>query len=563
MVKKNGMGLVSKLIMMAIASVLVTAAGLFVISAVRISSTYRSLIREELAATGAHLQSQFANAYDGDWTLSEDGRLLKGGTDVSEDFQKEIDALNEETGVEYTLFYGDQAMISTIEASNVSAEVTNAVLSGGNIYYSSSITIAEKRYFGYYIPMQNSDGSIAGMCFTGRSADDVSGAIIRIMIMLILVAIVIVIVVAVLGVILSRSVSGKMRDVSGDLTKLADGSLSVEVDEEIKQRGDELGEIGNSVENLIHRLGDIIGHTKQMSVELADSGNDLARESDNATQVVSQISTAVEDISRGASSQAASIQTVADETNVIGDSISNIAENVDVLNDASVRMKDNCTGTMSALEMLILQAQKVVESVDSISMTIERTDRSAKEISAFTDEINSIASQTNLLSLNASIEAARAGETGKGFAVVANEISALAQQSKQSADKINEITNELMKDAGESVQVVHQLNEDIDEQGRQLDTTKEAMNRMEQGINYVAESATEITKQIDELRATRNALNDVIADLSAISEQNAASTAETNESMEALASTFSKISESAEGLRGLAGDLTDTISYFD
>ena len=66
--------------------------------------------------------------------------------------------------------------------------------------------------------MQNSVGSIAGMCFTGRSADDVSGAIIRIMIMLILVAIVIVIVVAVLGVILNRSVSGKMRDVSGDLT---------------------------------------------------------------------------------------------------------------------------------------------------------------------------------------------------------------------------------------------------------------------------------------------------------------------------------------------------------
>ena len=134
---------------------------------------------------------------------------------------------------------------------------------------------------------------------------------------------------------------------------------------------------------------------------------------------------------------------------------------------------------------------------------------------------------------------------------------------KESADKINEITNELMKEAGESVEVVHQLTEDIDEQGRQLDATKEAMSRMEAGINNVARSANEITGQITELSHTRDTLNDVISDLSAVSEENAASTQETNASMEALTDTFSQISKNAEDLRMLAGDLTDTISYFE
>ena len=568
--KKSKLGLVGKLIVLTIVSVLVTAVSLFCISASRINGTYKDLIQEELAATGAHLQSQLGNAHDGDWTLSEEGKLLKGGTDVSEEFEHEMDELKAETGVEYTLFYGDTRMVTTLMGKNgssrlggkASGAVIDAVLKGGNIYYSTNVNIEGTRYFGYYVPMENSDGTIAGMCFTGRNADDVSKAIARIIVVLIVVALLIVMVVIIIGIMINRSISGKMRSVSGNLNQLADGSLGIEVNQDVKQRSDELGEIGTSVEHLIKRLGEIIGNTKKMSEDLADSGTELASDCDSASTSAAQITSAVDDISKGASSQAESIQTAASENGIIGDSIENISGNVEVLNIASCKMQDNCESTKEALDMLIAQAQKVVESVETISNTIERTDKSAKEISAFTEAINNIASQTNLLSLNASIEAARAGESGKGFAVVANEISALAAQSKQSADKINEITNELMKDAAESVQVVHQLTGDIEEQGRQLDATKDAMNRMEQGINNVAQSATEINGQINELSNTRNTLDDVISDLSAISEQNAASTEQTNVSMESLKDTFARISESAKGLRVLADNLTEMISYF-
>ncbi|WP_026511823.1 methyl-accepting chemotaxis protein [Butyrivibrio sp. LC3010] len=568
--KRSRIGLVGKLITIAILAVIVTAVFLFSISAFRINGTYRELIVEELHATAAHLQSQLSNEHDGDWELSSDGKLLKGGTDVMEQFEREMDELKAETGIEYTLFYGDSAIITTmtntsgtkLKGTKVDSAALSAVRSGNN-YYSTNLIIEGTQYFGYYTPMENSDGSIAGVCFTGRNAGDVSRAIIGITLVLVIISIVILVAVIIFGYVLNRRLSSKMKSLSGDLTKLADGTLSIDVDQEVKDRNDELGEIGSSMDNLIGQLGNIIGKTKNMSQELTESGTELAKNSDSASHAATQITTAVSEISKGAASQAESIQNAVGETAQMGSGIDSISESVDVLNVASSKMTENCKGTQEALNLLIDQAKKVAESVETISTTITRTDQSAKAISEFTEAINSIATQTNLLSLNASIEAARAGEAGKGFAVVASEISSLAEQSKQSADKINEITNDLMKDAGESVQVVQLLIDNIEEQGKQLDTTRDSMDKMQQGIDYVSESAEKIISDVTGLKRSKNNLDEIIQDLSAISEENAASTEETNASMEALSDTFSKISESAEGLRELAGDLTDTISYFD
>ncbi|MCR5556124.1 MAG: hypothetical protein K6F75_01010 [Butyrivibrio sp.] len=133
---------------------------------------------------------------------------------------------------------------------------------------------------------------------------------------------------------------------------------------------------------------------------------------------------------------------------------------------------------MDALNRLIDQSDEVKASVHDIGDTINSTNDSAKEISKFSQAITEIASQTNLLSLNASIEAARAGDAGKSFTVVATEIGQLAVQSSNSADEIKKIV-------------------------------------------------------------------EIIADLSAISEENAASSEETNASMQELNATFAIITESA------------------
>ncbi|WP_026508234.1 methyl-accepting chemotaxis protein [Butyrivibrio sp. MC2013] len=567
MKSKFRFGLIGKLILVTLVSVLVASLSLFAVSAIKISSTYKNLVQEELSATAVHLHSQMSYEYDGDWTLSDSGELLKGGAAVAEEFQKQIDELTEETGIGYTLFYGQKIMatsapISSGDASSFAPSASVSAINAGNDYYSTDIKIQGNRFYNYYTPLENSDGSVAGMVVTSRAGGDISAAITAINALLIGITVAILVIVFIMGYFLNKSVSEKMRHVSSELSRLASGSLDVEIRKDIIERNDELGEIGNSAGELVTRLSEIINKTKNMSTKLADSSNALAEGSDNASKSANQVTNAVEEISKGASSQAGSMQNAAAQTSSIGDSIEAITSNIQVLNDASGQMKERSEQTQEALEVLVGQSHKVADSMSIISTTIERTNNSAKDISEFSDTINAIATQTNLLSLNASIEAARAGEAGKGFAVVAEEISNLAAQSKESADKINEIVTELMKDAGESVDVINVLSVNVGEQVEQLRTTKEHMGMMEEGINEVTRSASDISGQIQGLSDARTHLNDLIEDLSAISEENAASSEETSSSMQDLSHTFDVINNSASGLSNLASDLTDTISYF-
>ena len=570
MKKKLNLGLVGSLVMMTMVFVLVTAIVIVSFSIGTIGNVYDDVVLEELRATGNHLVSQLSYEYDGEWELSEEGILLKGGVDVHDEFETQMNALKDKTGIEYTLFYDNTPMVTTAVTKNgeslmdggAEKKIADAVLNQGKEYYSPNVRIKNADYYVYYIPLENSDGSVVGMVVTTRSAGDLKKQIAGVVILLLAISAAILVVVAIIGFVVNKNVSAKMRQVANSITKISGGALDTEISAEIAARGDEIGELGSSATGLVLKLKDIMQKIQKMTDNLITSGNELTVNSESAMEAANQVSTAVDGISRGAVSQADSIQTAVASTTVMGDNIRYISDNVEQLNDASKKMQQSCVDTKDTLELLIKQSKKVSDSVSTISTTIDSTDKSAKEISEFTEAINSIATQTNLLSLNASIEAARAGEAGKGFAVVASEISNLATQSKESADKINEIVAELISDVGESVNVLKVLTEDFTVQEKQLDETKEAMDSMELGISEVTTSAEGIRNQVGDLVEARENLTEVIEDLSAISEENAASAEETNSSMEELTATFTYINESAGNLKNLADDLSDTVSYF-
>ena len=571
MKQKKSLGLILKLVLIAVGAVCFTALVMILISRSQLSSTYESLIEEELKVACVELDSKLSLEYDGDWALTPDGEMEKGGYVVQTEYMKEMDDIHKKTGLEYTLFYGDTRIITTIEKSDgsgrlVGTKATDAViaqtLKGGQDYLGTNVVINNRPYFAYYIPLKNSDGSIVGMCFAGRLAEDVSAGISKAVMMCLVSGIVIIVLVAVFGFFLNKVLSAQMHKVADSLEQLADGDLSVEVDEKLLSRGDELGIIGNSTKVLVDKISDIIGKLKNASEDLSANSENLSASAGQANDAAGQVAAAMDDISKGAVSQADSIQTAVNNTESIGKSIDGISDSVGVMNNASVEMKESCRTAMDTLNNLIKYSEKVATSVDSIATKIGSTNESANAISELTDAINSIASQTNLLSLNASIEAARAGEAGKGFAVVASEISTLADQSKQSADKINEIVVRLIKDASESVEVMKVLSENVVEQGEQLSATQEDMEKMQTNINGVAASADDIADKISSLRSDNEGLGQIIEDLSALSEENAASTEETNASVEELSATFQMINDDADGLNTLAQNMQDTIAYF-
>ena len=257
------------------------------------------------------------------------------------------------------------------------------------------------------------------------------------------------------------------------------------------------------------------------------------------------------------------MQDSASNVSEIGVDIETISDNVGVLNTNTDDMKEACLNSMKALDILVNQNSAVVESMQKIDEQIRNTNTSVKNISESSKLITDIASETNLLALNASIEAARAGEAGKGFAVVADEIAKLATESARSAEKINGIIEELTIESDKSIAIIEQMNEELTAQSGHLDVTKQNMEVMKSGVDTVSVNAKEISSRVQNLDSAKANLVDIIDNLSAISEENASTTAETRDSMDNLNSTFEVITNASDSLKKLAGQLYEKISYFN
>lgn len=217
---------------------------------------------------------------------------------------------------------------------------------------------------------------------------------------------------------------------------------------------------------------------------------------------------------------------------------------------------------METMHLLSDSNDKTVAALNGIARQIQLTNESVQKIGEATELITSIASQTSLLSLNASIEAARAGEAGRGFAVVATEIQKLSVQSNDAAIEIQNIISTLQKEAQKTVDEMKSAEVLMKEQQEKLDDTKNRFNDVSNGIHVSKEGTEEIRLSADAADSSRTQVIDVISNLSAISEENAASAQETAASMEELNATFNMIAEEASRLKQISGGLNEDMNFF-
>ena len=214
------------------------------------------------------------------------------------------------------------------------------------------------------------------------------------------------------------------------------------------------------------------------------------------------------------------------------------------------------------LKQLIDGQHEMVEHIGVVSDKTHEANQAAEKIAEVVSLITEIASQTNLLSLNASIEAARAGDAGRGFAVVAENIKQLAEQTTSSAADIQDIIHDLETKSNETVEKTDAVNKIVNKQSEDMKKTADILNQVIKGIIGLIDRIDGIATSVANMDKSKEKVVDVIQNLSSVSQENAASTEETSASTSMAMGTIEGIANEAVQLKQIAQDLEDRMKAF-
>jgi len=349
---------------------------------------------------------------------------------------------------------------------------------------------------------------------------------------------------------MAKMITDPIVKVSKSVEKI--GQLDFSADEtldSLSKRKDENGVMARSISKLQTALVDVVVTLKDQAENIRHASETLEEGTAETTTTIEQVEVAVTEIADGATSQAGETQKATENVITMGNLVEENGEELQKLIENARAMRTSSEEAAATLQTLEEINRSAVDSIVIIAEQTNTTNESAQKIREATDLITSIAEETNLLSLNASIEAARAGEQGRGFAVVASQIQKLAEQSNESAHQIEAVIDTLIADSQKAVETMGQVETIMNKQNENVAQTEKEFSKVAAGIATSVDSIRIIRDKSEKLDETRIAVVDIVQNLTAIAEENAASTEETSASVTEVTAIVAEISEKATELK--------------
>lgn len=561
-------GIGRKLIGVMVLQMLIT---IMVVAALLYTSIHQvsfDLIEDQLSATAFTVCELYEKINNEDFSYS-DNMMFKGEYNLTEN-EDVIDKIHEKTGVEITIMWEDvRAATTLLDTSGnrvVGTKLDSAIavdVLAGREKYVDTMSIAGSAYSGYYMPLvQPSNGETIGIVFAGRNKEDITNITQSNIIIGAAIMFVIAFVLLIICLLIIRSITVPLRETYENLQELSKGKLSIKINEKNLKRKDEIGGIENGVFVLKNNLTNIICEMQSMASSLSTKSDNFQKRFESISENMKNINIAVEEIAQGNTTQAQETAHVASEVSNMGRNVDANVTSVGQLNKSVSNMSDYAKETTDDLNEVLSLSQKTADSIDSVKKQTEITNDSAIKIQEAVKLIQNIASQTNLLSLNASIEAARVGEAGKGFAVVAGEISKLSEESNNSAAVIDRIVNDLIKNSNLSVEEMKKVQEATESQKGKLEKAHTSFNGLIEEVNLVSQISESIAEQARDLEEIKNVVGEACDQLSSISQETAASCEETSASVQTVGSGIDDCADDVDELVVLSSRMDEQTNKF-